>query len=284
VYRLVGSEEKRPYAETRPQLQTQEQAKLPPLLFISLNECGQLEVKTRLVLTIAEVAQALTLSVQKVYWMVYRGELPSFHFGFRRVVSLHALEHVAREREMEEQQALLDLLKRYYGFFGSGDPHPEIQRTQERLNAMQRRQGHAVPPEQSKVPVSIPAALYSITITEAGRLECTPRWLLSMQEVTQLLGLSRATLWILSKQDNFPVFHVGRRALVSVDSLLAWIRAKEQPEREQPSTLPASSKAKTSAKTAAKKTAENLSHPIRSQHLNWGKEELSEHLFNQGRQ
>ncbi|SRR6266487_6164330 len=106
----------------RPPLQKQEQAKVPPLLFISLNEYGQLEVKTRLVLTIPEVAQALTLSVQKVYWLVYRGELPSFHFGSRRVVSLHALEYLAREREMEEQQAFLDFLKRYYGYFGYGDP------------------------------------------------------------------------------------------------------------------------------------------------------------------
>jgi len=120
------------------------------------------------------------------------------------------------------------------------------------LNATQRRQGQATPPERSTVPVSIPATLYSITIIEAGRLECTPRWLLSMQEVTQLLGLSRATLWVLSKQDNFPVFHVGRRTLVSVEALLAWIRAKEQPERERSTTQPASSKTKTSAKTTTK--------------------------------
>ena len=100
----------------RLQLQMQEQEKLPPLLFIFLNEYGQLEVKTCLVLTIPEVAKALSLSVQKFYWMVYRGELPSFHFGSRRVVSLHAVEHVAHEREMEEQQALLGFLKWYYGY------------------------------------------------------------------------------------------------------------------------------------------------------------------------
>lgn len=231
--------------------QAQEQEKVPSVLFISLNEFGHLEVKTRLVLTIAEVAQALTLSVQKVYWMVYRGELPSFHFGSRRVVSLHALEHFAREREIEEQQALLDFLKRYYGYFGYGDPHPEIQRAQERLDAMQRLQSHA-PPEQGKSPVAIPAALYHITITESGRLECTPRWLLSMREVVQLLGISRGTLWKLSKQDDFPVFHIGKCAFVSVESLLAWIRVKEHPEREQPPTLPASSKNKSSSKRATK--------------------------------
>ena len=216
----------------RPALHMQEQAQVPPLLFISLNECGQLEVQTRLALSTAEVAQALTLSVQKVYRLVYRGELPSFHFGSRCVVSLHALEHFAREREMEEQQALLDFLKRYYGSFGSGDPHPEIQRAQERLNAMQRRQGQVTAPERDTGPVSIPAALYSITITEAGWLECTPRWLLSIQEVTRLLGLSRNTLWTLPKEADFPVFPLGRRVLVDVDSLLTWIRAQEQPERE----------------------------------------------------
>jgi excisionase family DNA binding protein len=236
----------------RPQQQAQEQEQAPPILFISLNELGQLEVKTRLVLTIAEVAEALTLSVQKVYWMVYRGELPSFHFGSRRVVSLHALEHFAHEREMEEQQALLDFLKRYHCYFGYGEPHPEIQRAQERLNAMQRRQGQATPPEQGAPPVSIPAALYSIAFTEAGRLEYTPLWLLSMREVTQLLGLSRSTLWELSKQNGFPAFHIGKRTFVSVESLLAWIRTKEHPEREQSATLPTSPKNKTSPKTATK--------------------------------
>ena len=97
---------------------------------------GQLEIKTRLVLTISEVAQALTLGVQKVYWMVYGRELPSFHLGTRRVVSLHALEHFAYEREREEQQSLLGFLKRYYGYWGLAIPHPEIRRTQERLDAI----------------------------------------------------------------------------------------------------------------------------------------------------
>jgi excisionase family DNA binding protein len=211
------------------QLEAQRQKNIPPLMFISLNEYGQLEVKTRLVLTIPEVAQALTISVQKVYWLVGRGELPSLHCGSRRLVSLHALEHFVYEHEIEEQQALLDFLKRYYGYFGYGDPHLEIRRTQERLDAMHRWQGNASRQGQDTPPVSMPAALYHITITEAGRLECTPRWLLSLGEAAQLLGVSRGTLWVLSKQDDFPVFHIGRRAFVSVDSLLAWIRAKEHP-------------------------------------------------------
>jgi predicted DNA-binding transcriptional regulator AlpA len=117
---------------------------------------------------------------------------------------------------------------------------------------MQRLQGQATPQEQGKAPVFIPAALYHITITESGRLECTPRWLLSMQEVTQLLVLSRSALWELSKQGDFPAFHIGKRRFVRVESLLAWIRAKEHPEREQPPTRPASPKNKTSPKTATK--------------------------------
>lgn len=84
-----------------------------------------------------------------------RVSVPSFHFGSRRVVSLNELEHFAREHEREEQQALLDTPKRYHGSFGYGEPRPEIQCAQERLNAMQRLQGQATPPEQGAAPVSI---------------------------------------------------------------------------------------------------------------------------------
>ncbi|HET8852614.1 MAG TPA: helix-turn-helix domain-containing protein, partial [Ktedonobacteraceae bacterium] len=213
------------------QLPPQDPEQIPPMLFIYLNQYGQLEVKTRLVLTIAEVAEVLTLGAQKVRWMVLRGELPSFHFGTRRVVSLEALEHYIRECEIEEQQERLSFLERYYGHFGFGKPHPEIQRAQERLNGMQQGQ-HKPLPEEQAAPISIEAALYHITITEAGRLECTPRWLLSLPEVAQLLGISRSTIWVLSKQDDFPIFHINRRACIRVESLLNWIRTKEHPELE----------------------------------------------------
>jgi len=124
-------------------------------------------------------------------------------------------------------------------------------RTREvKRNAATARPGHT--PRAGRSASLHPAVLYYITITQSGRLECTPRWLLSMREVTQLLGLSRSTLWELSKQGDFPDFHIGRRMFVDVEALLAWIRAKEHPEREQSSTLPASSKNKTSAKTTTK--------------------------------
>ena len=58
--------------------------------------------------------------------MLLRGDLPSIHFGTRRVVSLEALEHSVRESEIEEQQERLDALKRYYGSFGFGELHREI--------------------------------------------------------------------------------------------------------------------------------------------------------------
>ena len=204
---------------------------VPSVLVSHLNEYGQLRVKTRLVLTAPEVAELLTIGTQKARWLMYRREIPSLHLGSRRVVSLDALELYIREREIEEQQDLLLFLERYYGSFRFGDPHPEIQRAQERLNAMQRLQGQASSEEQERVPVE--AALYHITITESGRLECTPRWLLSMQEVAELLGISRTFLWALSKEEGFPSFHLHNRQYVRVESLLAWIRAKEHPEHEQ---------------------------------------------------
>src|SRR5579875_3174879 len=143
---------------------------IPRALVIHLNEYGQLRVKTRLTLTAPEVAELLTLSTQKVRELMYRREIPSFHLGSRVFVSLDALEDYIREREIEEQENFLYALERYYGYFRFGDPHPEIRRAQERLEAMQKRQGQAPPKGQEGV--AIEAALYYITITEAGRLEC----------------------------------------------------------------------------------------------------------------
>jgi Helix-turn-helix domain len=99
----------------------QDREQIPPILLISLNKYGQLEAKTRLALTAVEVAELLTLSPQKVRWMMLRGDLPSIHFGGRRVVSLEALEYYVREHEIEEQQNRLEGLKRYYGSFGLGN-------------------------------------------------------------------------------------------------------------------------------------------------------------------
>lgn len=230
----------------------QEPEPFPRILFIRFNEYGQIEARTRLVLTAAEVAEALTLSAQKVRWMMLHGELPSFHFGSRRVVSLEALEHYIHQCDIEAQQERLSFLQRYSTYFGFGKPHPEIQQAQERLNVMQSWQG---PPakEQPRVPISSEPALYYITITESGRLECSPRWLLSMQEVAQLLGISRAMIWELSKDGDFPVFRINRRVFVRVESLLGWIRAKEHPRPEQPAAIPASTKNKKAVKPQTKK-------------------------------
>lgn len=73
----------------------------------------------------------------------------------------------------------------------------------------------------------------SLPRTESGRLECTPRWLLSMSEVAQLLGISRTLLWELAKEEDFPSIRLHTRQYVRVEALLAWIRAKEHPERAQ---------------------------------------------------
>jgi len=128
---LVGSEEKHAHAKIATATRTHSTCSV-----FHLNEYGQLRVKTRLVLTAPEIAELLTIGTQKARWLMYRREIPSFHIGSRRVASLGALEHYVREREIEEQQDLLYFLERYYGSFRFGDPHPEIQRAQERLNAM----------------------------------------------------------------------------------------------------------------------------------------------------
>lgn len=126
-----------------------QQEQIPHVRFIHLNEHGQLRVKTRLLLTASEIAEFLRTSRQKAYWLLYRREIPSFHIGSRRFASLDALEPSIREREIEEQQGLLSFFEghyRYYPFFHR-EPHPEVKRAQERLNAMQELQGQASPKE-----------------------------------------------------------------------------------------------------------------------------------------
>jgi excisionase family DNA binding protein len=227
-----------------------QQEQIPRALVIHLNEYGQLRVKTRLALTASEVAELLTLSTQKVRELMYRREIPSFHLGSRVVVSLDAMEDYIREREIEEQETFLYALERYYGYFRFGDPHPEIRRAQKRLEAMQKRKGQRS--SEGQEGGVIEAALYHITITEAGRLECSPQWLLSMQEAAQLLGISRTMLWELAKHDDFPLFHINRRAFVRVTSLLEWIRKKEHPEREPLPPARGAQNRKRSVKTETK--------------------------------
>jgi predicted DNA-binding transcriptional regulator AlpA len=107
-------------------------------------------------------------------------------------------------------------------------------------------------PAKGQERVSIEAALYHITITESGRLECTPRWLLSMSEVAQLLGISRTLLWELTKEEDFPSIRLHNRQYVRVEALLTWIRAKERPERAQATPTPAVQKRKSSPQTETK--------------------------------
>ena len=145
---------------------------------------------------------------------------------------------------------LLSFLERYYGYFPFGDPHPKIKRAQERLNAMEQLQGQLLAKGQPKVLVE--AALYQITITEGGRLECAPRWFLTLSEVAQLLGISRAFLYGLLKEGDFPVLHLHNKQYVRVESLLVWIYAKEHLEREQAKLASASAKRKRSSNIKAK--------------------------------
>jgi predicted DNA-binding transcriptional regulator AlpA len=54
-----------------------------------------------------------------------------------------------------------------------------------------------------------------------------------MEETSQLLGISRAILWALAKQGDFPLFYIQKRVFVRIESLLEWIHMKEHPEAER---------------------------------------------------
>ena len=47
--------------------------------------------------------------------------------------------------------------------------------------------------------------------------------MLSVPDLTALLGISRADAYELVKRKDFPALHIGKRVLVPKDKLIAWI-------------------------------------------------------------
>lgn len=54
---------------------------------------------------------------------------------------------------------------------------------------------------------------------------------LSVTEAAQLLGVSRPTVYNLLAREDFPVFSVGNRRLISAEGLKEWVMA--QPRKEE---------------------------------------------------
>lgn len=46
----------------------------------------------------------------------------------------------------------------------------------------------------------------------------------SLAETAEVLGVSRPTVYELTKRPGFPVFQIGGRRLVSVEGLREWVR------------------------------------------------------------
>ena len=48
--------------------------------------------------------------------------------------------------------------------------------------------------------------------------------MLSVPDLTEALGISRARAYELVKSEGFPVLHIGNRILVPKEELIAWIK------------------------------------------------------------
>lgn len=46
---------------------------------------------------------------------------------------------------------------------------------------------------------------------------------ISVSEAAELLGISRPTMYQLSKREDFPSFRAGGRILISLDGLRKWL-------------------------------------------------------------
>ena len=48
--------------------------------------------------------------------------------------------------------------------------------------------------------------------------------MLSVPDLTEALGISRAGAYELVKSEGFPTLHIGNRSLIPKDELVAWIK------------------------------------------------------------
>ena len=48
--------------------------------------------------------------------------------------------------------------------------------------------------------------------------------MLSVPDLTEVLGISRAGAYELVKSEGFPTLHIGNRILIPKDELIAWIK------------------------------------------------------------
>ena len=48
--------------------------------------------------------------------------------------------------------------------------------------------------------------------------------MLSVPDLTEVLGISRAGAYELVKSDGFPALHIGNRILIPKEELIAWIK------------------------------------------------------------
>ena len=48
--------------------------------------------------------------------------------------------------------------------------------------------------------------------------------MLSVPDLTEALGISRAGAYELVKSEGFPTLHIGNRILIPKDELIAWIK------------------------------------------------------------
>lgn len=51
---------------------------------------------------------------------------------------------------------------------------------------------------------------------------------LKIDEVAEILRVSRPTAYELARQKDFPTIHLGRRMLVAKDALAEWVREQSQ--------------------------------------------------------
>ena len=56
--------------------------------------------------------------------------------------------------------------------------------------------------------------------------------MLSVTDMAEVLGISRAGAYALAKAEGFPAFSIGTRIIIPKDELIAWIKRQSSPDAE----------------------------------------------------
>lgn len=73
-----------------------------------------------------------------------------------------------------------------------------------------------------------PTSPAELQLSEGSESSRSPKLLLRIEEVAEMLGIGRSKIYELLRSGELPSVRIGRSVRISVDDLRAWVRTRRQ--------------------------------------------------------